>query len=63
MKLTEIVVRNSPTRYYTYVSRYYTDPNMERKVLLGPEEVVTSLLIDNIFQLSKYGIHHLTKPL
>jgi len=66
MKLTKIVVGvwNNPSDQYTNLKRYYTDPYMEHSVVMYLTATVsTHLYKDNIHEVYKPGIHHLTRPL
>jgi len=62
MKLTKITVWNSPDGQYTYLSRYYDNPNREQIVVLNPDKVSTHLFKGNMNNSIKPGIHLLTRP-
>jgi len=65
MKLTRISVElwNNHNGCHTYLRRYYTNPAVEQVVVLGLDEVTTSLIKDHMHQASKQGIQHLKRPL
>jgi len=62
MKLTRILVWAAPNGHQTFLTRSYTNPDIEHIVWLYPNKVVTYTYKDNMNNSFKPGIHLLTRP-